>query len=98
MLVQRKKSQERKHVAWRPRRICSGTWKACADGIYVFVEKAYRPRLLSDIKLSIGRFEESVLLDDGAGSGAAQMDWKASRQMRLAMQLLGGAEQRAFFW
>ena len=47
---------------------------------------------------AIGCFEESVLLDGGACSGADPMDWMASRQPRLAKQLLGGAEQRAFFW
>jgi hypothetical protein len=37
-------------------------------------------------------FVEAALLDDGARSGADQMDWKASRQPRLPKQLLGGAE------
>jgi hypothetical protein len=52
---------------------------------------------MSDIKFDIGCFAKSVLLDDSACSGADPMDWMASRQSRLAKQLLGGAEQRAFF-
>jgi hypothetical protein len=31
-----------------------------------------------------------VLLDDDARSGADPVDWKASRQSRLAKQILGG--------
>ena len=40
---------------------------------------------------------QPVLLDDSACSGTDPMGWKTSRQSRLAMQVLEGAEQRAFF-